>query len=196
MACAEHFCKIFPFNGQTNNILFCKILTGIDFRVLAQKLQTTKQMPQRTKPHKMKAIFTLFVTCLFITVSMQLKAQPRKVIYNENEITLPNYLKFHAADDNVNSIQGKLTDKAIFISWQTATETNTSHFELQRSYNGNDFEPIETITAGRITSDIRSYTTNDDKEYNAADGNVYYRIKTVFTNGKENFTTAIVINGN
>ena len=162
---------------------------------MAQKLPTTEQTPQPTKPDKMKTIFTFFVTCLFITVCMQLNAQPHKVIYNENEITLPNYLKFHATDDNANCIQGKLDNKAIFISWQTASETNTSHFELQRSYNGKDFEPIETITAGRITNEIRSYSTNDDKEYNAADGNVYYRVKTVFTNGKENFTTATVIKG-
>lgn len=143
----------------------------------------------------MKTIITLFISSLFITASAQLHAQPRKVIYNENEITLPNYLQFQVADDNANCIEGKLDDKAIFISWQTASETNTSHFELQKSYNGKDFEPIETITAGRISNNIRSYSTNDDKEYNAADGNVYYRVKTVFTNGKENFTPAIVING-
>ncbi len=119
--------------------------------------------------------------------------RPRKVIYDEHEITLPNSLQFNIKDENESVVKGVMNENLVYISWQTTTEVNTSHFELQRSENGRDFEPIETITAGGISKSISSYSTTD-KKAGLCGNRVFYRLKIIFINGKENFTDATALN--
>ena len=116
-------------------------------------------------------------------------AQPRKVIYDDNEITLPNDLQYDSIS-TTNVIQGQADENLIYIAWQTIKEVNTSHFELQRSENGKDFEPIETITASGISAITNSYATTDVKTGLCCE-RLYYRLKTVFVNGKETLTSPI-----
>ncbi len=60
------------------------------------------------------------------------------------------------------------------IHWVTESETNNSHFILERSYDGMLFEPI-TTTMGAGDSKIRqSYSFVDD---NFSANTVYYRLK-------------------
>lgn len=119
-------------------------------------------------------------------------AQPRKVIYNENEIVLPNFLQYDTVAGTGDVINTKMDENLVYITWQTSKETNTSHFELQRSENGKDFEPIETITAVGISNNINGYATTDNKIGICCE-HLYYRIKTVFVNGKELMSTPVVI---
>ena len=60
------------------------------------------------------------------------------------------------------------------IKWQAASETNFSHYELQRSTNGQDFETIETIYSN--PSMRYSVTDNFEQLYVQK---VYYRLQSV-----------------
>ena len=140
----------------------------------------------------MKPFYKFIITALIVVLITSANAQPKRVIYDENEVTLPNFLQYQPGPANESSINGRMENNLIYISWRTAAETNTSHFELQRSNNGNNFEPIETITSGRITTTPRYYQTTDET-YNSAEPTMYYRLKLVFTNGKESFTNAIML---
>lgn len=117
--------------------------------------------------------------------------EPRKVMYDENQITLPNSLQFNTYNNGSAGI-ALLHKNLVLIQWQTASETNTSHFELQRSENGKDFDPIETVTAAGISNDLTSYATSDKKP-GISLNRIFYRVKTVFINGKEDFTTAFQV---
>ncbi len=54
---------------------------------------------------------------------------------------LPAYLKVFRAE---------LKGSVVHVSWQTATETNSDHFEVQRSTNGKDFVTIGKVQAKNL----------------------------------------------
>lgn len=140
----------------------------------------------------MKTFSKLIIVVFLIISATSSGAQSHKVIYNDNEITLPNFLQYNSEGIQESAIKGKMNNNLVYITWQTKAEINTSHFELQRSKNGKDFEPIETITAGGISKNISRYATTDAK-YSFCYNKLYYRLKIVFINGNENFTDAITL---
>jgi hypothetical protein len=140
----------------------------------------------------MKAYIKLLLVFVLSINAVTTNAQATKRIYNEDEVILPNNLQYYQSAENGNTIKSTVENNLITISWQTKTEINTSHFELQRSENGKDFEPIETITAGCITNGIRSYSTTDDS-FSVTNKQLYYRLKIVFVNGKEALTDVAMV---
>jgi|GEM_PF-3464616 len=117
--------------------------------------------------------------------------EPRKVIYDENEIILPNSLKF-ITYNNGNTGIAFLNNNSVLIQWQTIAEINTSHFELQRSENGKYFEPIETVTAAGISTGLNRYASSD-KIPGLSLNRIFYKVKTVFINGKEDISPAFQV---
>jgi len=68
----------------------------------------------------------------------------------------------------------------ILLSWQTATEINTSHFNIQRSTNGKDFTTIGKVNAkGASTYTYNDPLTTDDSRFTK----LYYRLQIVDNNG-------------
>jgi hypothetical protein len=154
-------------------------------------------LPNQTKKlknHQMKTGSKIFLAVSFVLGAIQCNAQlATRRIYNDQEVILPNNLQYIASAENKNPIAGKIENGVVYISWQTKAEINTSHFELQRSRNGELFVPIETITAGRTTTGISRYSATDEQA-NTSSKKLYYRIKLVFVNGQESFTEAILLN--
>jgi hypothetical protein len=126
------------------------------------------------------------------TKSMFANVQPTRRIYNDNEIILPNYLQYEKIGPSENPLKSTIANNLVQISWQTKTETNTSHFELQRSKDGKNFEPIETITASGMSQKKHRYSTAD-ASYGVCNDQLYYRVKSVFVNGKESFTAILTV---
>ncbi|MEI6185477.1 MAG: hypothetical protein WCP65_08105, partial [Bacteroidota bacterium] len=63
------------------------------------------------------------------------------------------------------------------LSWQTATEINTSHFNIQRSTTGKDFTTIGKVPAKGASE----YTFNDNEK--SAAKTLYYRLEIVDKDG-------------
>lgn len=65
----------------------------------------------------------------------------------------------------------------IEVSWTTANETNSSYFEVEKSYDGVTFRKIATVTASgnKFTSTTYSFIDKEKVEVN------YYRIKMMHT---------------
>lgn len=63
--------------------------------------------------------------------------------------------------------------KANKLSWTTADEVNVSHFEIERSYNGNSFSKIGNVQAGHAPGSAPYQYTDE----NFLEGYVYYRLK-------------------
>lgn len=116
------------------------------------------------------------------------------LFYENNLISLPvELISFSATqqDDNV------------VLNWQTASELNNSHFEVEFSTNGIDFEKIGTIKGAGTTLENQVYGFID--ELNRADfstsswGNrqnqydLYYRLKQVDFGEQFEYSKIVII---
>ncbi|MEJ7586851.1 MAG: hypothetical protein WKI04_04750 [Ferruginibacter sp.] len=127
-----------------------------------------------------------------ITSAVRSGAPPQKGNNTDNEISMPDYFTLRMEENIGGRVSG---DDLIYINWRTTAEINTSHFELQKSMNGKDFNLVETIMANGFSKTITRYATTDTK-YNFCFGDLYYRLKLVFKNGSVSFTNAITLDLN
>jgi hypothetical protein len=77
------------------------------------------------------------------------------------------------------------------LSWATASEENASHFEIQRSENGLDFETVGVVAARGNSSQVTNYSGTDLGNFTNV---VYYRLKQVDVDGKFQYSATIAVN--
>jgi len=88
------------------------------------------------------------------------------------------------------SFTGDEVNCEIKLEWRTATEQNTDYFEVQKSTDGVNYEPLTRVSAvGNSTSPIRYRHT----DINPNDEN-YYRLKTVDQDGQFEFSNVMEVN--
>ena len=87
----------------------------------------------------------------------------------------------------LNSFKVSAQPKFNLLNWVTSEEINLKWFEIERSYNGANFEKIGVVNA-HSTSGINSYDFRDE---NFLDGYIYYRLKMVDVDGK--FSRSFVV---
>jgi hypothetical protein len=92
---------------------------------------------------------------------------------------------------NLLSFTGKLIGSQSQLQWQTATETNTSHFIIEHSLDGLAFNPIGTIPAAGTSNSMRNYAfTHPTPRI----GINYYRLKTIDRDNKFTYSHVIQLN--
>jgi hypothetical protein len=74
------------------------------------------------------------------------------------------------------------------LNWETAQESNSSHFEIQRSKNGTTFQTIGQIVSHNNSSDLQRYTFPDP---DLPGGKYYYRLKMVDKDGSVAFSRIV-----
>ena len=124
---------------------------------------------------------------------------PTQVAYNATlarwEVTFPvtGFSGFFASSGLNTPLAVTLADVAATnegrknsIDWTTQTEQPGDYFEVQRSLNGNSFQPIGTTPATHPQGG--SYTLIDEAP---ATGINYYRIRTVSTNGNIQYSKTV-----
>lgn len=74
------------------------------------------------------------------------------------------------------SFNAKAINNKVLLDWKTAHETNTGHFDVERSSDGVHFSKIGTIEASRNSSIESDYSFTDEQPLN---GISYYRLKQV-----------------
>ncbi len=106
------------------------------------------------------------------------------------------YLKAITLPVSFVSFAASLQNKEIALQWKTAQETNTSHFNVQRSVTGSDFENIDAVTAtGYTAGSVYRYTDKSFVKTNVPP-TVYYRIQEVDKDGKLFYSGTAVEHGN
>ena len=78
------------------------------------------------------------------------------------------------------SFNARLEDRVVLLDWKTATELNSSHFDVERSINGYQFEKIGRVKAAGNSNTITSYDFTDRLPVK---GMNYYRLKQVDLDG-------------
>jgi hypothetical protein len=79
----------------------------------------------------------------------------------------------------------------IVLNWETATETNNSGFEIQRSINNNTLTKIAFIKGYGTTTEVHNYSYTDK---NIKPGKYQYRLKQIDLNGEYNYSKIIEVN--
>lgn len=98
-----------------------------------------------------------------------------------NQITIPVELISFSANYLGNSVE---------LTWTTSTEKNNYGFEVQKRYDGEQFQSIAFINGNGTTTNrvTYSYTDKDIQSYK-----IYYRLKQIDYNGAESFTSEILL---
>ncbi len=78
------------------------------------------------------------------------------------------------------------------LKWSAGDETNIIKFYAERSYDGQKFTTVATVTPKGITSNSTGYSIQDDLS-TAAGAVVYYRIKYEETDGKISYSNMVVL---
>ena len=78
------------------------------------------------------------------------------------------------------SFIGSIVNGNVLLNWTTATETNNSGFEIQRSSDRINFNNIAFVPGFGTTTERRNYSYTDNS---ANSGKYYYRLKQIDYNG-------------
>jgi hypothetical protein len=76
---------------------------------------------------------------------------------------------------------GHLAEAYVLLNWQTVSEVNTAHFEVERSRDGVRFAPVATMKAKGNAADVQLYQVRDTSPL---PGLSYYRLKMVDADGR------------
>ncbi|MFN4084151.1 MAG: T9SS type A sorting domain-containing protein [Bacteroidia bacterium] len=86
------------------------------------------------------------------------------------------------------NIQKVNDNNAVELLWSTLTEINNSHFEIERSFDGETFEAIATIKGKGNSNKLNLYSFIDPNTRSA-----YYRIKQVDFDGNYEYSKTMFI---
>ncbi len=105
-------------------------------------------------------------------------------VYGNNgctSIVLPiTFLYINAAHVNENNI----------INWKTSQEINTAYFDVERSYDGNEFIKVGAVSAAGQSNTIQSYLFKDPVfQFRPT----FYRIKSVDLNAQFSFSKIVKV---
>jgi hypothetical protein len=83
------------------------------------------------------------------------------------------------------------TNGVSHLSWTTAQESNSSHFEIERSTDGANFFKLGNVTAAGFSSQDKNYGFNDVQPLTGIN---YYRLKMVDKDGKFTYSNTVLVN--
>jgi hypothetical protein len=93
--------------------------------------------------------------------------------------------------DLINFVAKPENDTRVKISWTTTFELNNSHFDVERSADGNHFTVIGTVPGKGNSGDRVNYSTYDEQPLR---GISYYRLRQVDKDGKAATTKTVMVN--
>ncbi len=80
------------------------------------------------------------------------------------------------------------------LTWKTASEEENSHFDIERSLDGFNFEKIGEVEGAGTTSIEQSYFYTDYGVESLSASDIYYRLKQVDFDGRYEYSEIEVIN--
>lgn len=92
------------------------------------------------------------------------------------------------------SLSAKLSGNDGLVAWQTASEENTTAFEVQRSSNGSSFTSVGKVSAAGRSSLTQHYSYTDKGIAALGVPVVYYRLKTIDNDGRFTYSKTVAVN--
>lgn len=96
---------------------------------------------------------------------------------------------------NLLSFSGYLNHKKAVLTWQTASEKNNNRFNIERSFDGNNFETIAAVKGNQTSNSVNNYTYTDENAANEMlqSHTLFYRLKQIDNNGDYAFSKIVLI---
>ncbi len=88
------------------------------------------------------------------------------------------------------SFSAQQLDGQVQLKWQSASEENTSHFDVERSADGQQFDPLLTKKAQGNSAALVSYNAIDNSPLS---GTSYYRLKMVDLDGTFEYSNIVAV---
>lgn len=82
------------------------------------------------------------------------------------------------------------TEKLVELNWATATETNNSHFEIQKSIDTENFQTIGRIEGAANSNTLLNYNFKVENDENIIS---YYRLKQIDFDGKFEYSNVVAV---
>lgn len=101
--------------------------------------------------------------------------------FSDLRLNLPNGYCSFSLPVTLIAFSISLNKNEVLLSWQTASEINNSHFDVEHSLDGINFEVIGSVEGHGTSTQKQSYTFT---HYNLLDGVHYYRLKQVDYDGR------------
>jgi len=91
-----------------------------------------------------------------------------------------------------------LVNKITHLNWATASEVNNKGFEVERSFNGTDFENIGFVKGNGNSNAVNNYFLNDDLSTinPQMPTTIYYRLKQIDFDGNFEYSSTIAVKTN
>ncbi len=105
--------------------------------------------------------------------------------YGDNSNCLPSL----CLDVELVSFLGEERDCKNHLTWETATESNSAFFIIERSYNANNFNEVGRVNAAGNSLENISYSFTDQW----AGAEMYYRLKQVDLDGSYSYSDLVKI---
>jgi hypothetical protein len=104
---------------------------------------------------------------------------------NFSPFTLASEITFNPLPVILVNFQAEVLNRQVKLNWQTSTELNTSHFVVERSRDGQNFEPLTQVAAKGNSTNLQLYNALDAQPFN---GVSYYRLRIVDNDGSHEFS--------
>ena len=92
------------------------------------------------------------------------------------------------------SFDAVVSNKSVLLKWLTAEEINNSHFEVERSFDINNFSTIGLVLDGvNVNGTNKSYQFKDNSAELQGRSIVYYRLKQFDIDGKTTYSKTLVV---
>jgi len=91
----------------------------------------------------------------------------------------------------LSSFTASVENQKVILRWSTATETNNSHFEIERKFKNQQWEKIGYVNGYGTTTNPQSYLFEDDLSFINYDGKILYRLKQVDFDGSFNYSDIV-----
>lgn len=75
-----------------------------------------------------------------------------------------------------------------YLTWETSSELNSRHFEVERSQDGRTFKRIATVASKGTTQQHSAYAHTDARAASISSQPIYYRLRQVDLNGKAKYS--------
>jgi len=89
------------------------------------------------------------------------------------------------------AFSGKVEGTSVALDWSTASESNSSHFVVERSMDGSNFVPLGRVEAAGNSAGLRQYEFTDRTP---AFGMNYYRLQQVDRDAKTVWSNTVAVN--
>ncbi len=81
------------------------------------------------------------------------------------------------------------SEQSVLLNWITESEINNSHYEVERSFDGNKFSTIGTIAA----NSKKEYDLKDESSSLSENAIAYYRLKQIDADGKFTYSNILSV---